>query len=240
MVEWISKWAGGIIVAVLIGTVIEMILPEGSSKKYIKVVIGVYVVFTIVTPIITKFTGEKIEVSDVLEIDEYIAEAKEASEVHNSIESSNQNSIVSIYIDGLKSDIKAKIEGKGYIVNEVKVEIENTDNYVIEQIGLDVEKKSKNEFSYQNEILDSNKNSESNSEMHNSIEPVKSIEKVDIDTSNKNAVENKRDEQNSNNQNSSDYQRGNTKSNLSSFEKQELKDYISSVYEINKNNIIFY
>lgn len=240
MVEWISKWAGGIIVAVLIGTVIEMILPEGSSKKYIKVVIGVYVVFTIVTPIITKFTGEKIEVSDVLEIDEYILEAKEASEVHNSIESSNQNSIVSIYIDGLKSDIKAKIEGKGYIVNEVKVEIENTDNYVIEQIGLDVEKKSKNEFSYQNEILDSNKNSESNSEMHNSIEPVKSIEKVDIDTSNKNAVENKRDEQNSNNQNSSDYQRGNTKSNLSSFEKQELKDYISSVYEINKNNIIFY
>ena len=240
MVEWISKWAGGIIVAVLIGTVIEMILPEGSSKKYIKVVIGVYVVFTIVTPIITKFTGEKIEVSDVLEIDEYILEAKEASEVHNSIESSNQNSIVSIYIDGLKSDIKAKIEGKGYIVKEVKVEIENTDNYVIEQIGLDVEKKSKNEFSYQNEILDSNKNSESNSEMHNSIEPVKSIEKVDIDTSNKNAVENKRDEQNSNNQNSSDYQRGNTKSNLSSFEKQELKDYISSVYEINKNNIIFY
>ena len=240
MVEWISKWAGGIIVAVLIGTVIEMILPEGSSKKYIKVVIGVYVVFTIVTPIITKFTGEKIEVSDVLEIDEYILEAKEASEVHNSIESSNQNSIVSIYIDGLKSDIKAKIEGKGYIVNEVKVEIENTDNYVIEQIGLDVEKKSKNEFSYQNEILDSNKNSESNSEMHNSIEPVKSIEKVDIDTSNKNAVENEIDEQNSNNQNSSDYQRGNTKSNLSSFEKQELKDYISSVYEINKNNIIFY
>lgn len=240
MVEWISKWAGGIIVAVLIGTVIEMILPEGSSKKYIKVVIGVYVVFTIVTPIITKFTGEKIEVSDVLEIDEYIAEAKEASEVHNSIESSNQNSIVSIYIDGLKSDIKAKIEGKGYIVNEVKVEIENTDNYAIEQIGLDVEKKSKNESSYQNEILDNDENSENGSEMHNSIEPVKSIEKVDIDTSNKNAVENKRDEQNSNNQNSSDYQRGNTKSNLSSFEKQELKDYISSVYEINKNNIIFY
>lgn len=240
MVEWISKWAGGIIVAVLIGTVIEMILPEGSSKKYIKVVIGVYVVFTIVTPIITKFTGEKIEVSDVLEIDEYILEAKEASEVHNSIESSNQNSIVSIYIDGLKSDIKAKIEGKGYIVNEVKVEIENTDNYVIEQIGLDVEKKSKNELSYQNEILDNDENSENGSEMHNSIEPVKSIEKVDIDTSNKNAVENKSNEQNSNNQNSSDYQRGNTKSNLSSFEKQELKDYIGSVYEINKNNIIFY
>ena len=31
--EWISNWAGGIIVAVIIGTVIEMVLPEGNCKK---------------------------------------------------------------------------------------------------------------------------------------------------------------------------------------------------------------
>ena len=37
--DWISDWAGGIIIAVIIGTVIEMILPEGNSKKYIKMVI---------------------------------------------------------------------------------------------------------------------------------------------------------------------------------------------------------
>lgn len=234
MIEWISEWAGGIIVAVLIGTVIEMILPEGSSKKYIKVVIGVYVVFTIVTPVITKFTGEGIEVFDVLEIDEYIDEAKEASEVHNSIETSNQNSIMNIYIDGMKKDIEAKIEGKGYVVNAVEVKIENTENYAIEQIGLDVEKKSKskNEES-ENELTDKN-------EINNSIEPVESIEKVEIDTSNKSTEANEMNEQNSNNQKSSDAQNYSTKNNLSSLEKQELKDYISSVYEVNKNNIIFY
>ena len=76
--EWISDWAGGIIIAVIIGTVIEMILPEGSSKKYIKVVIGVYVVFTIVTPVITKFTGKTVEVSDILDLDTYIKEAEES------------------------------------------------------------------------------------------------------------------------------------------------------------------
>lgn len=37
--EWFSSWAQGIVVAVIIGTIIEMILPEGSSKKYIKVVV---------------------------------------------------------------------------------------------------------------------------------------------------------------------------------------------------------
>ena len=32
--EFISSWVQGIIVAVVIGSIIEMILPEGNSKKY--------------------------------------------------------------------------------------------------------------------------------------------------------------------------------------------------------------
>ena len=32
--EWISKWAEGIIVAVIIATILEMIIPNGNSKKY--------------------------------------------------------------------------------------------------------------------------------------------------------------------------------------------------------------
>ena len=51
MVEWISGWAQGIIVAVIIATIIEMLLPEGSSKKYIKVVVGIYILFTKITSI---------------------------------------------------------------------------------------------------------------------------------------------------------------------------------------------
>lgn len=33
MVAFISSWAQGIIVAVIIASIIEMILPEGSSKN---------------------------------------------------------------------------------------------------------------------------------------------------------------------------------------------------------------
>ncbi|MBR1802590.1 MAG: hypothetical protein IJ777_01275 [Clostridia bacterium] len=36
---WFSSWAQGIVVSVIIGTIIEMILPEESSQKYIKVVV---------------------------------------------------------------------------------------------------------------------------------------------------------------------------------------------------------
>lgn len=49
MIDWISTWAQSIIIAVIIATIIEMILPSGSSKKYIKVVTGVYILFTIIS-----------------------------------------------------------------------------------------------------------------------------------------------------------------------------------------------
>ena len=59
MINWLSDWAEAIIIAVIIGTIIEMLLPEGNCKKYIKVVIGIYVMFTIVNPIITKISGKE-------------------------------------------------------------------------------------------------------------------------------------------------------------------------------------
>ena len=67
-----------------------MILPEGNSKKYIKVVIGIYVLFSIVSPVITKFTGKEIEVSDVLDLSQYVQEMEENTKVQNAIESDNQ------------------------------------------------------------------------------------------------------------------------------------------------------
>ena len=36
MIEWVTSWAQGIIIAVIVATIIEMILPDGNCKKYIK------------------------------------------------------------------------------------------------------------------------------------------------------------------------------------------------------------
>lgn len=55
--EFITSWVQGIIIAVIIGSIIEMLIPNGNSKKYIKVVIGIYVLFTILSPILGKITN---------------------------------------------------------------------------------------------------------------------------------------------------------------------------------------
>ena len=58
-------WCENILVAVMISTLIEMLLPEGKSQKYIRVVVGIYIIFTILQPVL-KFTNTSISLEDVL------------------------------------------------------------------------------------------------------------------------------------------------------------------------------
>lgn len=215
MIEWISNWAGGIVVAVIIGTVIEMILPSGNSKKYIKVVIGIYVLFTIVSPVITKFTGETIEVSDILDLDKYVEEAEDVA-IQNNIQSNNQ--IMEVYSSGIKEDLKAKIEAKGYMVNSIDIGIANDESYSITDITIDVEKEEKVDG---NEMVENEENM-GEADSTNKVEPIENVNKVEISIA---------DDSTNSNKNSNE-------DSLSNSEKKELKEYLSSVYEVNKNNII--
>ena len=176
MIDWISNWASAIIVAVIIGTIIEMILPEGNSKKYIKVVIGIYVLFTIISPVITKFTGKYIEVSDIIDLDEYVEEVKETSKMQNTIQCDNEKNIKDIYIEGIQNDIKTKVEAKGYSVNNVKVEIANDDSYNILSIDMNVRK------------IDSNIKEEGN-DLSNKIEAVEGVNKIEINIGENNDID---------------------------------------------------
>lgn len=97
MINDITKWASGIIIAVIIATIIEMILPEGSSKKYIKVVIGVYILFTIISPVVSKFTGKTVAVSDIIDLNQYIDYLKKKEKTQNLLQEDNTASIRDIY-----------------------------------------------------------------------------------------------------------------------------------------------
>ena len=52
MINFISSWAEQIVLAVIVATIIELILPKNKNKKYIQMVIGIYVLFNIISPII--------------------------------------------------------------------------------------------------------------------------------------------------------------------------------------------
>lgn len=213
MVSWLSTWTEAIIIAVIIATIIEMILPEGSSKKYIKVVIGVYILFTIVSPVITQFTGKSLAVSDFLDLGSYINEVKEKETTQNLLQENNAASIKDIYVGNLKADIQNKLKGKGYIVTSILLEVGDDENYTLHKISLSITK-------------DEDSEEDSMAENSNTIvNDIAIVNEINISISNTQTTTNMVGEEK-------------IKTNLTSSEKKKIKEYLSSVYEINEKNIV--
>lgn len=135
MLKFINSWIQEIMIAVIISTIIEMILPNGNIKKYVHTVIGTYIVFVIVSPIITKITGKEISLN-VYELPE--------NEKYKITEINTNAYVETTYINNIKQDIIEKIENKGYKVENVNVEINTAEeNYgAIDKIFLRISKKN--------------------------------------------------------------------------------------------------
>lgn len=191
--NWISGWIQGIIIAVIIGTIIEMLLPDGNCKKYVKVVIGVYILFSIVSPVITKVTGNEFRVSDIYDINTYIEVSAKSSQ--ENIENNQQNQIKQVYITNLKNDMKQKIQEKGYSVKSLTLEISNDEQYTLKKIFAQVSKR---------------KNEENNE--------VKGVNEINITISN--TTENIEED-----------------ISISTKEQNDLKAYLSGIYNLEKKNI---
>ena len=52
MIEFLSGWAKNLGVVIVIVSIFEMILPNNKTKKYIRVVLGIFVMFNIISPFI--------------------------------------------------------------------------------------------------------------------------------------------------------------------------------------------
>lgn len=149
--EFISNWIQGIIVAVIIATIIEMILPNGTSKKYIKVVIGIYVLFSIISPIIEKFAKKDIDINEVINFEKY--ENSLTYKTSANLSKDNEKQIKQIYVEKMKEDMKSKLREKGFLASDIKVKVAN--EYEIEKLEIKIakmENKEENEQSHINKI----------------------------------------------------------------------------------------
>ena len=141
MVEWLSSWGQGIIVAVVVSVIIEMLLPEGSNKKYVRVVIGIYILFTIISPVISKLPNGKIDINAIFDTSQYDETLANSDEnISKKIEANNSKTVKDIYISNLETDIKSKLKEKGYGVSSTYIKVKDDENYTIEKINLDIYK----------------------------------------------------------------------------------------------------
>ncbi len=134
MIEFLSSWAKNLGVTIVLVSIFEMLLPNNKTKKYIRAVLGVFVLFNIISPFINN--KEKLSMSSI-DLENYTINEK--SEVN---QSSMDDRIQKLYEDQLEKDIKNKLNEKGYNVTscKVKANIAENEKSTITKIKLEVEK----------------------------------------------------------------------------------------------------
>lgn len=197
MIEVISSWAKSLGVAIVLVSILEMVLPNNRTKKYIRMVLGVFIIFNIISPFIQN--KDNLSLASI-NIEDYYTEENSSTNSYTNINSDilNQTSmdqrIKVLYQEELEKDIKNKIENQGYEISSCKVQSEvptsenNDKNETgITKIKLKIEGKK-----------ESNKENESGEEQGESIENkivtgVQRIKGVDVDI-NQNGEESQSDD----------------------------------------------
>ena len=116
MIEFISSWAEQIVLAVIVATIIELILPKNKNRKYIQMVIGVYVLFNIISPIIKN--------KENISVEEYNIDKYQTKSQYEVDQSSMDERIEKIYLEELKNNAISKFEEAGFLVEKCVVDAE--------------------------------------------------------------------------------------------------------------------
>ena len=145
MIKFINSWAQGIILAVIIATIIEIILPEGKNKKYVKTVIGVYILFTIIYPLINKFTKTNINT-----LIENTTKQMSTYQENNSLKIDTDKYIESTYKKNIEEDIRKRANEKNLNITSLNVYIETEDENRYGMLNSLVMRVEKNETSRKN------------------------------------------------------------------------------------------
>lgn len=110
MIKFVSSWTEQIVIAVIIVTIIELILPKNKNKKYIQMIMGIYVLFNIISPIIKN--------KEAISIDEYNIEKYETKSQYEIDQSSMDERIEKIYLEELENKITSRFEEEGFYVEK--------------------------------------------------------------------------------------------------------------------------
>ena len=164
MIKFLSSWVEGIAIAVIVASIFEMILPNGNIKKYVKIVLGIFIIFNIISPFVSGNVFNSFDLEKELE--------NYTSNTNLSASPNKQNSLAEMYINTFENDIKKQVEEQGYSVKKCKVDA-----------SFDTEK---NDFGINKiTIIIGTKNKEKSSNMVN----IKDVEIIDIHIGNE-VVEN--------------------------------------------------
>jgi len=221
VVTFLSSWVKNLSLALIVVSILEMILPNNKTKKYIKTIMGLYILFSIISPFIKNSNNLNLSEFNINSYAEGIVEAS-SNEVVN--QESMDKRIKKIYVQELEKDITSKIKEKGYTVSNCKVDVDGIEDGNIKNITVKLKDK--------NENLNSEENYKNNKiNIENVL--VEEIQKVKIQ------VSNNKEEQQSNNSSLEEEENKNeskqdSSSKITKTDIQNIKNFLIEEYGVSE------
>ena len=172
MINFLSSWVKNLSLALIVVSILEMILPNNKTKKYVKVIMGLYILFSIIQPFVEN--SESLNL-DNFNLEEYIQSETEQVSTNSEVDQTSMDlRLNQMYMEQLEEDITEKLKEKSYELDtcDVKAHISQEDSG-IEKITIRVYRK-----------LTDNKREESTIE-DKLVNEIQKIDKVDVSVGNK-------------------------------------------------------
>ena len=195
MINFLSSWVKNLSLALIVVSILEMLLPNNKTKKYIKMVMGLYILFSIIAPFVNNSNVLNFNIEDVYS--DYSKEISSTSMEGEVNQASMDDRLNKLYKEQLESDITQKVEEKGYDVRKCKVDAHISESDTgIEYITIEIDGKNDN-VENSNDSDNSNKtdaienfngSSKYSKNSENTLEDkivkeIQKIQKVEIDVS---------------------------------------------------------
>lgn len=173
MIDFLSSWVKNLSLALIIVSILEMILPNSKTKKYIKMVMGIYILFTIVSPFIEGNNNLNLE---NINWDFYEKSLEEVSTTEVD-QTSMDIRLNQLYKEQLEEDITKKLFEKGYEVEKCKVTVKisqgSYNNNTIEKIVVKIKEKI-------SKLEENTENKENNTIENKIVTEIEKIKKVEV------------------------------------------------------------
>lgn len=143
MIVFLKNWIQGIAVSVILASIFEILFPDGKLKKYMKVVLGLYIIFSMISPFVDKKQLYNFDMAE--EIEKYTQDTTNGT-AQNIDTSSNMQEI---YIDTFEKGIISKINKYGFNVRSCLVDASfegNEDEIGIKKITIVLSSRNDNYY----------------------------------------------------------------------------------------------
>lgn len=126
MIEGIKVWIKNIVTVIILISFLEILMPEGKIKKYLKLIFGFIVMLIILNPIIDFINDNNELENEVFKISSELTK-KEYSFINSNIENKQVEQLASLYKNRIEEDIVFRVESKYDVkVTSVSVEIDSS------------------------------------------------------------------------------------------------------------------